>query len=112
MVARPSLGVGTAGRVRTYRTDQGWRARTLFRDYDGEARHVERPGKSRAGAERSLAEAIRDRVRVGGADEITGDTRVAALATVWLGLVGEQHETPTTGFAYQDATAGRMRGGG
>jgi integrase len=104
MVARPSLGVGTAGRVRTYRTDQGWRARTLFRDYDGETRHVERSGKSRAGAERSLAEAIRDRVRVGGADEITGDTRVAALATVWLGLIAEQDKSPTTAFAYQYAT--------
>jgi hypothetical protein len=41
--------------VRTYRTDQGWRARTLFRDFDGKTRHVERSGKSRAGAERSLA---------------------------------------------------------
>jgi integrase len=96
--------VGTAGRVRTYRTDQGWRARTLFRDYDGKTRHVERSGKSRAGAERSLAEAIRDRVRVGGADEITGDTRVAALATAWLGLIAEQHKSPTTAFAYQYAT--------
>ena len=82
--------MGSAGRVRTYRTDQGWRARTLFRDYDGKTRHIERSGKSRAGAERSLAEAIRDRVRVGGADEFSGDTRVAALATAWLGLIAEQ----------------------
>ena len=96
--------MGTAGRVRTYRTDQGWRARTLFRDYDGKTRHVERSGRSRAGAERSLAEAIRDRVRVGGADEITGDTRVAALATAWLGFIAEQHKSPTTAFAYRYAT--------
>jgi hypothetical protein len=74
---------------------------TRFRDYDGKTRHVERSGKSRAGAERSLAEAIRDRVRVGGADEITGDTWVAALATAWLGLIAEQHKSPTTAFAYQ-----------
>jgi integrase len=90
---------------RAYLSDRpGLGARTLFRDYDGKTRHVERSGKSRAGAERSLAEAIRDRVRVGAADEITGDTRVAVLATAWLGLIAEQHKSPTTAFAYQYAT--------
>jgi integrase len=95
--------VGTAGRVRTYRTDQGWRARTLFRDYDGATRAIERHGNTQGAAERALAVAIRDRVRAGGSDSITGDTRIAALAKAWLTQIEEQHKSPTTAFAYRYA---------
>jgi hypothetical protein len=63
MVGRLSLAIGTAGRVRAYRTAQGWKARRLFRDYDGVTRAVERHGGTRGAAERSLAAALRDRVR-------------------------------------------------
>ena len=72
-VGRPSLSVGTAGRVRTYRTGTGWRARTLYRDYDGITRDLERAGKTRGAAERALAEALRDRVRISGTDVIGGE---------------------------------------
>jgi hypothetical protein len=58
-MARPSLPLGTAGRVRTYRTTDGWSARALFRDYDGTTRQMERVGRSEAGARNALAEAVR-----------------------------------------------------
>ena len=96
--------MGTPGRVRTYRTRHGWKARVLFRDFDGVTRAVEKNRKTRAAAERALAEALRDRARTGDADSITGDTRVAALAKAWLGSVAEQQKSPSTAFAYQYAT--------
>jgi integrase len=90
--------------VRTYRTATGWKARTLFRDCDGITRAVERHGRTKGAAERSLAEALRDRVRVGGSETITADTRVAALAKTWLGQMGEQDKSPTTTRAYEYVT--------
>ncbi len=45
-MARPSLPLGTAGRIRTYRTAAGWSARALFRDYDGVTRPVLRVGRT------------------------------------------------------------------
>jgi integrase len=102
-VGRPSLTIGTAGRVRAYRTAQGWKARALFRDYDGVTREVERHGRTRGAAERALAAALRDRVRVGGTETITRDTRVAALCKAFLAQVAEQGKAPTTTFAYEYA---------
>ena len=81
--------MGTAGRVRAYRTAQGWKARALFRDFDGVTRAVERHGRTRGAAERSLAAALRDRVRVGVSESITRDTRVAALCQAFLMQVSE-----------------------
>ena len=45
LVARTSLPLGTAGRIRTYRTAAGWTARVLFRDYDSPTREVRRVGE-------------------------------------------------------------------
>jgi integrase len=102
-VGRPSLAIGTAGRTPVYRTVQGWKARTLFRDYDGVTRAVERHGTTKGAAVRSLAAALRDRVRVGESESITRDTRVAALCRAFLTLVAEQGKSPTTTFAYEYA---------
>jgi len=99
-VGRPSLSVGTAGRVRTYRTATGWRARTLYRDYDGITRDLERAGKTRGAAERSLAEALRDRVRIGGTDVISGDTRVAVIYKTWFSQLVDHSPTTTAAYEY------------
>jgi Helix-turn-helix domain of transposase family ISL3 len=66
-------------------------------------RAIERHGNTHGAAERALAVAIRDRVRAGGSDSITGDTRIAALAKAWLTQIEEQHKSPTTAFAYRYA---------
>jgi Phage integrase, N-terminal SAM-like domain len=99
-VGRPSLSVGTAGRVRTYRTGTGWRARTLYRDYDGITRDLERAGKTRGAAERALAEALRDRVRISGTDVISGDTRVAVLYKTWFSQLVDHSPTTTAAYEY------------
>jgi integrase len=85
--------------VRTYRTQHGWKARVLFRDYDGVTRDVERAGRTRAAAERALAKALRDRVRIGREDVITGDTRVAALYETWFSQLVDR--SPTTVEVYR-----------
>jgi hypothetical protein len=99
-VGRPSLSVGTAGRVRTYRTGTGWRARTLYRDYDGITRDLERAGRTRGAAERALAEALRDRVRISGTDVISGDTRVAVLYKTWSSQLVDHSPTTTAAYEY------------
>ena len=58
-MARPPLPIGTSGRVRTYRTQAGWRSRTTCSDYDGITREVQMRGRSKALAERRPATALR-----------------------------------------------------
>ena len=77
-MGRPPLGLGTYGAVRTYPTSTGrFRARTLYRDYDGQTRAVERSGKSEGAARRALAGALRDRAGVDNGMAITPNTKVA-----------------------------------
>ena len=95
-MGRPGLALGTAGAVRTYRTAAGWKARTLYRDYDGEVRDIERSAKTKAAAERSLQVAIRDRSRNEGDAEVTSETRVSVLADVWFRYLSEQDRSITT----------------
>jgi hypothetical protein len=40
---RPPLPIGTPGRVRTYRTQSGWRSRTTYKDYDIRKLQMPRP---------------------------------------------------------------------
>jgi len=83
IMVRPPLPIGTAGRIRTYRTPSGWRSRTTYRDYDGVTREVEMHGRTKAAAERRLATALRDRAYAGGGAELNPDSRVSALAEAW-----------------------------
>jgi integrase len=83
-VGRPNLVVGTYGAIRHYRTPTGWRCRTLFRDWDGATRPVERSGKTKASAEAALKLALRDRGRTDASSELTAETRVSALAEQWF----------------------------
>ena len=51
--ARPPLSVGTYGSISTAPYGTGYRARTLYRDYDGLTRRVDDTG-GKAAAERAL----------------------------------------------------------
>lgn len=95
-MGRPGLPLGTAGAVRTYRTGAGWKARTLYRDYDGQVRDVERWGKTKGAAEQSLRIALRDRAQGEGDAEVTPETRVRVLAEVWFRYLSEQDRSIST----------------
>jgi hypothetical protein len=99
-MGRPPLTLGTAGAVRCYKTDTGYRARVLVRDYDGALRAVERRGPTKAAAERALKTALRDREPLRARGEITADSRVTALAETWY--AGLADLSPVTMQAYRD----------
>jgi len=99
-MGRPPLPIGTYGKIRLYALagDKGWRAITKFRDTDGHTRTVERTGRSRAAAERKLKEALHNRIGPSGG-ELTGDTRICAIAELYLAEV-QKKRTGTTYDTY------------
>lgn len=99
-MGRPPLALGTHGAIRCYKTDRGYRARTLARDYDGRTRAVERTAKTKAAAEAALKLAVRDRARAQADEQITADTRLSALAEAWYAALTDL--SPTTMQAYRD----------
>jgi integrase len=98
-MGRPTLALGTSGAIRCYRTETGYRARALTRDYDGRVRSVERNGRTKTAAETALKLALRDRSQVSASGHITGASRVSALADAWYaGLI---ELSPVTMDAYR-----------
>jgi predicted glycosyl hydrolase (DUF1957 family) len=80
-MGRPSLSLGTAGRIRIWREPNGqWTARCLYRDADGKSRLVERTRHTKTAAERALKEALRDRTPIDATAEIKPDTKVWIVA--------------------------------
>jgi hypothetical protein len=102
IVGRPPLSVGTYGRISIAPYGTGYRARTLYRDYDGVTRRVERHGQTKGAAERALRLALRDRMHVGAEAEITPDTKIAGLAETWFAEISAQDRSPGTLRAYRD----------
>ena len=99
---RPTLPLGTYGAIRVYRTANGFRVRTLYRDFDGQTRAVERIGKTKAGTTRALVEALRDRARTDARTSITPDTRVRDVAALWFATLEEEGRSPSTIQLYSD----------
>jgi len=102
IVGRPPLSVGTYGSISIAPYGTGYRARTLYRDYDGVTRRVERHGQTKGAAERALRLALRDRMHVGAEAEITPDTKIAGLAETWFAEISAQDRSPGTLRAYRD----------
>ncbi|WP_198537771.1 site-specific integrase [Frankia sp. KB5] len=76
---------------------------TLYRDFDGSTRQVERSGASAAAAQRRLKEALRDWItQAGGAAEITRDSRVEELAEHWWAEYAKLPKSPGTLRLYRD----------
>jgi integrase len=101
-MGRPTLEVGTHGRIRKYRVDGGWQAKTLYRDYDGNTRSVARQGKTMGGAERALEKALRDRARLATGDaDLTADTKVSVLAERWYAGMEKSGKSINTLRAYR-----------
>lgn len=82
-MGRPPMPIGSHGKVRLYPSGAGWLASTKVRDLDGVVRKVDRTGKSRAAAERSLKKALQERDPSTGST-LNGDTRVAVLIDLFL----------------------------
>jgi len=104
-VGRPTLSLGTAGRVRTYRTKTGWKARAIYRDFDRVSRTVQKNGKTEGAARQRLAEALRDRSHLPRGASITPDTKVSALAERWLQEIRGSNMSPNTIQLYEDRVA-------
>jgi hypothetical protein len=101
-VARPPLPIGTWGTIRTEKLGPNrYCARARFRDYDGKTRDVEATGPTGPAAVRALKEKLRDRVTPND-DEITRETYVSTLATMWLEEISaEERVTPQTIDRYE-----------
>src|SRR3954462_8586944 len=99
-MGRPPKALGAAGAMRIYKTDTGYRARVLVRDYDGHVRAVERNAGSKIAAERALKLALRDRAPGKTGGEITADSRVLLLAEAWYSSLDDL--SPITLQAYRD----------
>ncbi|RKT82933.1 Site-specific recombinase XerD [Saccharopolyspora antimicrobica] len=105
-MGRPRLELGTAGEIRCYQlAPKKWRARTLYRDYDGVVRPVERVGSSKEGAKAILKKALRDRARAAGGDEneVTASTTVGEAAAIWLKELDESDKAVRTKQTYRDS---------
>lgn len=101
-MARPPLPVGTWGSIRrTESADGRYVARCRFRDFDGRTRIVEAWGKTGAEAERRLKSALVDRAAPAG-DDITANTRLSALALVWLREIDESSRASNTKRRYHE----------
>lgn len=94
---RPPLPVGTWGKIRTEKLGPNRHcARARFRDYDGTTRDVEATGTTGPAAIRALQVKLRDRIAPND-DEITRETKVNALADLWLDdLIAEERVAPQT----------------
>ncbi len=83
-MARPPLPIQTHGEITTKQLEKGkWEARARYRDFDGTTRSIRRIGRTSTAARDAVKEAVRDLLRSGGDDELTGDSRVRDLADVW-----------------------------
>ncbi len=109
-MGRPPLPIGTYGKITVYRLgDRSYRARTRYRDYDGVTRPVERVGASVTGATNNLRAALRDRGRETADGEITPDTRVGAVAELWLRDLDESDRALRTKITYRESWERHLR---
>jgi integrase len=102
---RPSLPVGSHGKITTRPEGAGFVARTKFRDADGVVRPVKRSGKSRAAAERALKAALATRQTPIAAGQLSPETRLTKVAALWLleveKAVDEGRRSPGTLSTYR-----------
>ena len=99
---RPPLPLGGVGKVRIYPQPKGgYMARALVRDYDGKVRAVAKTGKSKAAARTALTRAVGERY-VGGAGDITPDTKVTVACESWWEEFTKRPVSPNTIRLYRD----------
>ncbi|MBE7324258.1 DUF3435 domain-containing protein [Nocardioides sp. Y6] len=102
-MARPRTPVGTFGRIEFSTLNGQVRARTRFRDVDGQLRRIEASGGSRIAAEHELKRRIAKRVDFSpGTGELTPSSSFGQLVEVWLAdLDLEGRLAPSTRELYE-----------
>lgn len=91
-MSRPPLPIGTWGKIRRDQLGPNrWRARTNFRDYDGETRVVEAHDTTGAKAENKLRAMLRDRATPNSSD-IAANSLINTLAELWFDEITGQEE--------------------
>ncbi|MGW4398439.1 tyrosine-type recombinase/integrase [Amycolatopsis nivea] len=84
-MGRPPLPIGTYGKIRvTEETPGSFRARCLYRDFDGKTYEVARFGSTATKAENRLKEAIRDWVAPAADEDVTSATTLTDAGRLWL----------------------------
>lgn len=84
-MARPRTPIGTFGDITYVKTPQGQvRARTRFRDDDGQVRRVSATRSDRKSAERALKAVLAKRASHMASGELTADSTFPKLVEVWL----------------------------
>jgi integrase len=84
-MGRPPLPIGTYGKIRVTEEKPGsFRARCLYRDFDGRTYEVARFGPTAQKAVRRLKEAIRDWTAPVGAEGVTAAAKFADVGRLWL----------------------------
>jgi hypothetical protein len=84
-MGRPRTPIGTFGDISYAKTATGQiRARTRFRDDDGQIRRVSATGPTRKAAERNLKEVLSQRTTRAAYAELTPDSSFKQLVELWL----------------------------
>ncbi len=84
-MGRPPLSIGTYGKIRVTEEGPGsFRARCLYRDYDGKTYEVARFGATGTKAETRLKEALRDWVAPAVSEGVTTAAKLADVARLWM----------------------------
>ncbi|WP_134663781.1 site-specific integrase [Amycolatopsis sp. CFH S0078] len=111
---RPQLEIGTYGEIRYSAIPTGYRARALFRDFDGKTREVERSGKTKGKAAQRLRDTFKDWTG-STTGEITRETKLKDLADVWMEQirkeVREGTKSPTTATTYESILTRHVKPG-
>ncbi|MGH8828726.1 MAG: tyrosine-type recombinase/integrase [Jiangellaceae bacterium] len=102
-MGRPRTPIGTFGDITYVKVAGGRvRARTRYRDDDGQVRRVSATGASNKEAERNLKQVLSRRPSHVASGEITGDSSFATLVEVWLeDLDLENKLAPSTRALYE-----------
>ncbi|GAA0943424.1 hypothetical protein GCM10009554_36640 [Kribbella koreensis] len=119
-MARPPLPIGTWGRISTkvMKTDTkgkpvSVRAKTNFRDHDGQVRDVTAYAKTATAAERALLKKLQDRAKTGQGGELTAMHKINHLIDLWITKFGQQiadgTRSPTSLDTYLRAIKNHVR---
>lgn len=102
-MARPRTPIGTFGDITYIKTPNGRvRARTRFRDDDGQVRRVSATGSDRNSAKRALKAVLSRRASYATAGELTADSAFPKLVAIWLeDLDLENKIAPSTRALYE-----------
>jgi integrase len=114
-MARPPLPLGTWGDIRVYPAARGsdgappgYRARTLYRGYDGAVREITRRGTSKAKATARLKEALNELASQTSKDDLRGTDRFGKALDFWLerlaDLVSDGRRSPGSLDTYRRVT--------